>query len=315
MAKKSGDFEYDVAVSFAGENRAIAEQFAKLLAAEGFSVFYDNWNKAELWGKDLYTHLDEVYAKKARFCVMFLSEAYAKKAWTNHERQSAQSRAFQENEAYILPVRLDDTVIPGIRPTVGYLDLRQHTIEEVAALASEKITAAKSRGTGDGAGTKAAVAAAGTKQPAAARSANVQLKKKFTEHDRDTFLEEAYDFIGKFFEQSLAALQAENDGIKAKFRRIDNNHFTAMIYSDGSKVAECGIRLGGTFGNQISFSYDANATNSMNEAVRVEDDGKTLFLKANGFSSILGGSGKKKDRLTAEDAAELFWAMLIERLR
>src|SRR5947208_10369623 len=130
MPVGNAEFEYDVAISFAGEDRAIVEQLANLLKAEGLSVFYDNWNKADLWGRDLYQHLDEVYSKKARFCVMFLSAEYAAKAWTNHELKSAQARAFQENEEYILPVRFDDTVIPGIRETVGYLDLRQHAIEE-----------------------------------------------------------------------------------------------------------------------------------------------------------------------------------------
>src|SRR4051794_4431733 len=119
MTVNSGEFEYDFALSFAGEHRVTVEQFANLLKKEGFSVFYDNWKKAELWGRDLYQHLDEVYSKKARFCVMFVSAEYAAKAWTNHELKSAQARAFQENEAYILPVRLDSTEIPGIRPTVG----------------------------------------------------------------------------------------------------------------------------------------------------------------------------------------------------
>ncbi|MDE0087686.1 MAG: hypothetical protein OXU23_18330 [Candidatus Poribacteria bacterium] len=62
---------------------------------------------------------------------MFLSKYYEQKLWTTHERQLAQARAFQENREYILPVRLDDTEIPGIPPTVGYLDLRSITIEEV----------------------------------------------------------------------------------------------------------------------------------------------------------------------------------------
>jgi len=35
----SGDFEYDVTVSFAGEDRATAERFAALLKSKGFSVF------------------------------------------------------------------------------------------------------------------------------------------------------------------------------------------------------------------------------------------------------------------------------------
>ena len=70
---------------------------------------------------------------------MFLSEHYARNLWTNHERENAQARAFQENHEYILPVRLDDTEIPGILPTVGYLDLRSMTIEEIYEVFSEEV--------------------------------------------------------------------------------------------------------------------------------------------------------------------------------
>ena len=76
---------------------------------------------------------------------MFLSEYYAQKVWTNHERESAQARAFEENREYILPVRLDDTEIPGILPTVGYLDLRSMTIEQVYQVLVEKLSGATSR--------------------------------------------------------------------------------------------------------------------------------------------------------------------------
>src|SRR6218665_1064423 len=120
MVAGNGEFQYDVALSFAGESRPIVDELAVLLRQEGLEVFYDDFKKSDLWGRDLFQHLDDVYANQARFCVMFLSEPYARKAWTNHELKSAQSRAFlQKNEAYILPVRLDDTEIPGIRPTMG----------------------------------------------------------------------------------------------------------------------------------------------------------------------------------------------------
>lgn len=121
----------DVALSFAGEDREYAEALRYLLIAGGYKPFYDKDELANLWGKNLCDYLSEVYKDRARYCVMFLSKHYERKLWTNHERQMAQARAFQENREYILPVRLDDTEIPGIPPTVGYLDLRSMTIEEV----------------------------------------------------------------------------------------------------------------------------------------------------------------------------------------
>ena len=115
-------FDYDVAFSFAGEDRAYVQSVAKVLDALAIKVFYDAYEQNSLWGKDLYTHLDEVYRLKSQYCVMFLSRSYRDKLWTNHERKSAQASAFEERDEYILPVRLDDTEILGIRKTIGYLD-------------------------------------------------------------------------------------------------------------------------------------------------------------------------------------------------
>lgn len=133
------NYEYDVALSFAGEDRAHAKKLAELLQHGGYKFFCDEYERAQLWGKNLYTHLSSVYKDEARYCVMFLSKHYARKVWTNHERQSAQARAFQESEEYILPVRLDDTEIPGILPTVGYLDLRSLSIVDVYQALVEKL--------------------------------------------------------------------------------------------------------------------------------------------------------------------------------
>lgn len=130
---------FDVCLSFAGEDREYVERVAASLKAAGVSVFYDGYEEVSLWGKDLYQHLDEVYRTKARYCVIFISAAYAGKLWTKHELKSAQARAFQENTEYILPARFDDTELPGVLTTTSYLDLRHKSPDEVADLIMQKI--------------------------------------------------------------------------------------------------------------------------------------------------------------------------------
>lgn len=137
--RNESQLDYDVAISFAGEERSIAREIADKLVQNSRKVFFDEYEKANLWGKDLYSHLSEVYGKRARYCLMLVSENYGKKQWTNHERKAAQAKAFSENEEYILPLRLDDTDIPGLLDTVGYLDLRHSSVEEVVELLSAKI--------------------------------------------------------------------------------------------------------------------------------------------------------------------------------
>lgn len=137
--RNSANFDFDVSLSFAGEDREYVESFAKLLRSKGIRVFYDRYETIDLWGKDLYSHLDDIYRNAARFCVLFASEHYASKVWTNHERQSAQARALIENSEYILPVRFDNTPIPGLRPTIGYLDLQSISPEELSDMTIKKI--------------------------------------------------------------------------------------------------------------------------------------------------------------------------------
>ena len=139
--------KYDFALSFAKEDRHCAEKLADLLKAGGHSVFYDKYEQAQLLGKDLYQHLSSVYKDQARYCVIFLSKHYARKLWTKHELQSAQARAFQESQEYILPIRLDDTEIAGILPTVGHIDLREMDIERAYHVLLAKLSGTASQGT------------------------------------------------------------------------------------------------------------------------------------------------------------------------
>jgi hypothetical protein len=132
-------FEYDVCLSFAGEDREYVEAVAAGLRERGIRVFYDADAVAELWGKDLYEHLHYVYHKAARYCVLFVSDAYGRKVWPTHERRSAQERAIGDDHEYILPARFDDTEIPGLRGTVGHIDLRNTSHQALVELIAEKL--------------------------------------------------------------------------------------------------------------------------------------------------------------------------------
>lgn len=119
-------YEFDVALSFAGEDREFVEKIAERLTLHGVRVFYDSYEQANLWGKNLFEHLHDVYSKKARYCIMFISSAYAEKMWTVHERRSAQERTLQQRDTeYVLPVRIDNTELPGLPTTLAYLNARE----------------------------------------------------------------------------------------------------------------------------------------------------------------------------------------------
>jgi hypothetical protein len=136
------NYQFDIALSFAGEDREYVDRVANLLRDQGVKVFYDLFVQVDLWGRNLYEHLSATYQDQARFTVMFISSHYASKLWTNHERKAAQARAFQEAQEYILPARFDDTEIPGVLRTVGYISLAGMTPETLASLITKKLVGA-----------------------------------------------------------------------------------------------------------------------------------------------------------------------------
>lgn len=139
------EFEFDVAISFAGEDRRTAEQLANLLAAKHMQVFYDEQENAELPGRDMILHLAEIFRTKARYCVMLISQYYPIKSWTEAERSFAQEHALRDANEYFLPVRLDDTKVPGVAEAAEYRDLRQDSLEGIANLLEQKVSQTKGR--------------------------------------------------------------------------------------------------------------------------------------------------------------------------
>lgn len=133
------EIKYDIALSFAGEDRSYVSKVAFLLKERGIRFFYDEYETDKLWGVNLYDHLSEVYSKRAKYVIMFISKHYAEKVWTNHERKSSQARALVENKEYILPARFDNTEIPGILDTIGYLNLQKLDPAGVVDLVMKKL--------------------------------------------------------------------------------------------------------------------------------------------------------------------------------
>jgi hypothetical protein len=148
------------------------------------------------------------------------------------------------------------------------------------------------------------------------RSSNLRVAKRFGDRDKDGFLHEAFEYIAKFFENSLAELSTRNADIEGEFRRIDANRFTAVAYRNDEAIARCSIFLGDRSGflGGIAFSYDSSgSTNAFNETLSVEHDDQTLYLRSLGMGRM--GRGGEPGKLSLEGGAELYWGMFIERLQ
>lgn len=136
---KQDGFKYDIALSFAGENREIVEQVAEKLAENNIQVFYDEYEKAKLWGKRLSTHFQKTYGENTCFVLVFVSKEYSLKDWTNFEFSIARGEAKVRGTEFILPVRLDNTPLFGLPDDMAYLDFNTEGIEGIVSAVIAKL--------------------------------------------------------------------------------------------------------------------------------------------------------------------------------
>ena len=164
--------------------------------------------------------------------------------------------------------------------------------------------------------TRASQPAAGLDRlaPSGPRSSNRRVRGEFTDRDRHAFLTESFEYIARYFENSLSELQARNDQVEIDFRRIDANRFEARAFGGGEERALCGIWLGGAHGGAgLYFSFNGAADGGYNESMSVSVDGYALFLEPLGMARFF--DQREDSALTMEGAAEYFWNLFVERLR
>lgn len=110
-------YEWEVAISFAGEHRALAEHIANQLEHLDVPVFFDRNYEAEFLGQNWSTLFQGVFAEKSRYILCLLDKHHSKKIWPTFEREHFAPRVAT---GAVIPVYLDDTKFVGIpQETVG----------------------------------------------------------------------------------------------------------------------------------------------------------------------------------------------------
>jgi hypothetical protein len=112
--------QYQIAISFAGEQRPYAEEVARFLQRRGVSVFYDAFERSRLWGRNLAEELYRVYANESSYILMLVSKEYIEKTWCVHERRAAFDKVMNGRADVILPVKFDDAWPDGLPTSTGW---------------------------------------------------------------------------------------------------------------------------------------------------------------------------------------------------
>lgn len=111
------DFEFDFALSFAGENRDLARRISTQLELHDASVFLDELFEANYLGRTWSHEFNSVFGERSRFIVCLLDHHHEKSIWPTFEREIFTPRLA---EGAVIPIFLDETKFIGIpQDTVG----------------------------------------------------------------------------------------------------------------------------------------------------------------------------------------------------
>jgi hypothetical protein len=282
----SKEYQYDVALSFAGEDRDYVEQVAKVLESNGIKIHYDFFNQVQAWGKNLAEHFDDIYRNQAQYCVMFISENYAKKVWPSFEKRSALSREVIE-AGYILPVRFDDTDILGIPSSKAYIDLRSYSPEQLAQFIIEKLG-------------KTFDLKKGFNNPVFRRPKVAKSFDPYKESQR------WIDYLVKKLEK-----RCEDSGISfSSFPREGKQCLRFVV--DGKSIYSIDIQLGGFLRDHgLTFSYahgEMQMTSGYNAWADFEWDKEKecVVLKLNDFSAFSRPSNERQS-FTQQEFLDYIW--------
>lgn len=129
-------YEYDFAISYAGENRSIAEDICNKIKEKygDYSVFLAENEKHQFIGKDGERFFEKIFSKSKQVIVI-ISKYYRQKKWTRFEWDVILERSA---ENMFIPIKLDDTKIIGLPSNIVYIPYKNNSTE-IAKIAVYKL--------------------------------------------------------------------------------------------------------------------------------------------------------------------------------
>lgn len=292
----SDQHKYDVALSFAGEQREYVEAVYRHLKTLDIDVYYDRAEDINSWGKNLVDHFSEVFKDQARFCVMFISKDYAEKIWTGLERQITESRELID-DGYILPVRFDATPLKGLVTTKAYLNAVDHSPEELAEKIAKKV--------------KNQNALPNKELPTITYKQPILRPAKFN----------VYKEREKWLDLVLSDLETRQVDERVDITIIRSGALGVRALVDGKLIYALNFNLGGMSSDDgISLSQSDNGNGLDNHSMsaygsfdwdRKKNDTVFVMNDLSVFSNF-GSNGEQ--RLTAAEFTEQLWSKIVEKI-
>lgn len=121
--------KYDIAFSYASEQKSIIEKYSKKLKGLGLNVFIDTEHPDLFVFKHVPDTLKQIYDDDEIVMLIFLSKDYAKKDFTKYEGHIAFDRLLNEKRLAI--IKLDDSTLPWLPSSYFYYDINKYSFDSI----------------------------------------------------------------------------------------------------------------------------------------------------------------------------------------
>lgn len=302
----------DIFICHASEDKSeVVRPLVKALHDAGISYWYD---EAEIkWGDSITEKVNEGL-RISRYVIVVLSDAFMSKNWPQRELNSALNIEASSGEVRVLPLLAGSEEIKNrilskypILNDKFYLSWDHGTDAIINALKAHLV--------------KAEVSSRGRKPTPNDIAIEIpipDIRRKFTQRDKDLFLKRSFDQIKSYFQKGLSQLQAKHHDVETDITEIHRFKFICTIYLSGDVANKCKIWIGGPVSSDSiayqegDFGFDND--NSYNDWLTVNDEGPELGLKTSGI--VWTGPYIKKDEiLSPEKAVEYLWLRFTEHLK
>jgi hypothetical protein len=309
--------------SYSHKDSDLRIELEKHLAILKRTKVIDSWHDRRIEAGQVIDHAISTHLQNADIILLLVSPDFLASDYCYDLEMTEAMKRHATGNAVVIPVILrpcdwHDTPFGKLlaTPTDGKPVIKHTSLDEAfldITLAIKKVVKSlTAKATHSTISATLPVSPRGTNPPV--RSTNLTVFKKFNDHEKDTFIDEAFNFMARYFEASLTELKNQHPQLESRFKQIDTQKFTATIYLEGKVRAECMIFMGGLGGYSKGISYShqiSTSNNSLNESLSIADDGAALSLKPLGMPMTL----QSNRNLTVEAAAEYYWSLLIRPLQ
>ncbi len=145
-----------------------------------------------------------------------------------------------------------------------------------------------------------------------------KIKKKFSTHDKDIFLKEAFEKLRDYFQNALKKMDEKYSEIETDFIEIHKFKFLCKIYINGELENQCKIWIGGLVSSDsIAYSegkFDINNDNSMNDFFNIETNEYEIGFKLSNIWYV-DTEFKNIDLLNKDQLARYVWKRFIKSIK